>query len=152
MTDRREEILARLVDIGAGITGIVQCKRNVIDITELKRPAILIFDGDEEAHEIQVRPGHRGMAPNLVTMTPSMNILLSETSENVGSALNSLRAELIYAVLSDSDLATICGPNGHVRYTASATGLNAGRKIEGEIGVSFAITYPLIPSELSQSA
>jgi hypothetical protein len=152
MTDRREDILARLVVIGAGVLGIVQCKRNVIDITELKRPAIIIFDGDEEAAEIQFRPGHGGMAPNLVTMTPSMNILLSDISENVGTALNNLRAELIYSVLSDGDLDAICGPNGHVRYTASATGMNAGRKIEGEIGVSFAITYPLIPSELVETA
>lgn len=153
MTDRREDILARLVNIGGALTGIVKSARNIVDLSDFAtRPAVIVYDGDEEASEAQLRPGHRGMAPNLVTMTPTVTLLATDTSANVGSALNTLRTELIFSVLSDSDLASICGPNGAVRYMAAATAVSKARQIEGEMGVSFAITYPLIPSELVTTA
>lgn len=149
MTDRREDVLTRLVAIGVGLVGADNSLRNVVDISELDRPAIIVHDGDEEASDTQFsNPSRKGLAANLVTMTPSVSILLSETSDDVGPALNAKRAALIKAVLGDSTLKDICGENGAIRYTASAASFNGSSAIAGEIGVSFAITYPLIPREL----
>jgi hypothetical protein len=59
-----------------------------------------------------------------------------------------LRAKLLKAVLTDSQLATLVGPNGRVRYAGCSTHLGHGRSMEGFMGAHFAFAYVLRPEQL----
>ena len=51
MTDRREMILTRLLEIAVGVDGIVAAFRNKDEISEKQRPTIVILDADEVADD-----------------------------------------------------------------------------------------------------
>ena len=147
MTDRREMILSRLLEIAVGVDGIVAAFRNKDEISEKQRPAIVILDADEAADDAD--PSSRpSRAPRRVAMTPEIYILLGAKPEDLGTAINTLRARFVKSVLGDSQLASIVGSNGDLRYEGCATALARGRSMEGEMGVSFSFTYVLRPEEL----
>ena len=147
MTDRREMILTRLLEIAVGVDGIVAAFRNKDEISERQRPAIVILDADEAADDAD--PSSRpSRAPRRVAMTPEIYILLGAKSEDLGTAINTLRARLVKAILMDPSLLTILGSSGDARYEGCATALARGRSMEGEMGVSFSFTYVLRPEEL----
>jgi hypothetical protein len=146
--DKREAILARLVEIAAAIEGVAVAVRNQDEISERSRPAIAVFDADETVDEAAERQDHPGRAPNIVEMTPEVIILLGAAPETVGSALNALRAKFVKAVLTDSQLIALVGSNGRVRYAGCATHLGHGRSMEGFMGVQFVFAYVLRPDQL----
>ena len=147
MTDRREMILTRLLEIAVGVEGIVAAFRNRDEISEKQRPAIVILDADEAADDAD--PSSRpSRAPRRVAMTPEIYILLGAKPEELGSVINALRARFVKSVLGDSQLGSIVGTNGDIRYEGCATALARGRSMEGEMGVSFSFTYVLRPEEL----
>ena len=147
MTDRREMILTRLLEIAVGVEGIVAAFRNRDEISEKQRPAIIILDADEAADDAD--PSSRpSRAPRRVAMTPEIYILLGAKPEDLGTAINTLRARFVKAVLGDAQLSLIVGSNGDIRYEGCATALARGRSMEGEMGVSFSFTYVLRPEEL----
>ena len=147
MTDRREMILTRLLEIAVGVEGIVAAFRNRDEISEKQRPAIVILDADEAADDAD--PNSRpSRAPRRVAMTPEIYILLGAKPEELGSVINALRARFVKSVLGDSQLGSIVGTNGDIRYEGCATALARGRSMEGEMGVSFSFTYVLRPEEL----
>ena len=143
--DKREEILARLLQVAASVPGVAMAVRNQDELSERSRPAIVVFDADESADEAADHPGR---APNLVVMTPEVLILLGASPESVGSALNALRAKLVKAVLTDPQLIALTGANGRVRYASCSTHLGHGRSMEGSMGVQFTFTYVLRPEQL----
>lgn len=144
--DRREGVVARLKTIAAGIDGINKVERNVISITDVQRPAIIIYDGSEEAVEPQ---SSRTGLPAIVTMTAEMRILLGASPANVGTDINALRMAVMHDVLTDASLQTIIGANGRVRYGGCETELGQGRTLDGDMVMRFNITYPLLQAELS---
>ena len=147
MTDRREMILTRLLEIAVGVEGIVATFRNKDEISERQRPAIVILDADEAADDAD--PASRpSRAPRRVAMTPEIYILLGAKPEDLGTVINTLRARFVKAVLGDAQLSLIVGSNGDLRYEGCATALARGRSMEGEMGVSFSFTYVLRPEEL----
>ena len=147
MTDRREMILTRLLEIAVGVDGIVAAFRNKDEISEKQRPAIVILDADEAADDTD--PGSRpARSPRRVAMTSEIYILLGAKPEELGSVINALRARFVKSVLGDSQLGSIVGTNGDIRYEGCATALARGRSMEGEMGVSFSFTYVLRPEEL----
>ena len=146
--DKREAILARLLEVAAAIPGVVTAVRNQDEISERSRPAIAVFDGDETGDEPTAQQDHPGRAPNLIVMTPEVLILLGALPESVGSALNALRAKLVKAVLTDEQLIALVGANGRVRYAGCATHLGHGRSMEGSMGVQFTFAYVLRPEQL----
>ena len=146
--DKREALLARLVEIAAGVPEIKTAARNQDEISERARPAIVIFDADETADERANEQGHAGRAPNIIEMSPEALILLGGTPERVGTALNEMRAAFVKAVLTDTQLATLTGTNGRVRYVGCSTHLGHGRSMEGSMGVHFAFAYVLRPDQL----
>ena len=81
-------------------------------------------------------------------MTPEVLILLGAVARDVGSALNALRAKLVKAVLTDSQLTALVGSNGRVRYAGCSTHLGHGRSMEGFMGVQFVFAYVLRPEQL----
>lgn len=146
--DKREDILARLLQVAASVPGVAMAVRNQDEISERSRPAIVVFDADEIADEAAERQDHPGRSPNLVVMTPEVLILLGAPPESVGSALNALRAKLVKAVLADSQLIELAGQNGRVRYAGCSTHLGHGRSMEGSMGVQFTFAYVLRPEQL----
>jgi hypothetical protein len=146
--DKREAILQRLVEIATGLPGVTAALRNQDEISERSRPAIAVFDADESSDESTERDEHSGRAPSLVAMTPEVLILLGALPENVGSALNALRAKLVKAVLTDAQLIALTGANGRIRYAGCATHLGHGRSMEGSMGIQFTFAYVLRPEQL----
>jgi len=152
MSDRREAILQRLLAV-CEATGAPYVFRNRLDLSERQRPAIVILDSDEVAEAGGAGQGRTPRAPVIVSMTPEILILLQDNADRtgsggVGAALNAIRADLLRAILSDTTLKQLTGPNGTIRYEGCATGLSRGRNMEGEMGISLAFEYPLIISEL----
>ncbi len=149
MTDRREQIAARLVEIAEGIVGRVG--RNAKEMTGRTSPAIVVWDGDEGA-EADGSAGRRPVnAPVMVDMMPELRILHEQPADDIGTALNALRIEVIKAVIADAvsgGLRSIIGSNGWVRYEGLSTEMAPGRQMEGSMGVRFIVHYPLIPAEL----
>ena len=147
MTDRRELILVRLLEIAKGIESIAGAFRNRDEISEKQRPAIVILDADEAADDADptTRPSR---SPRRVAMTPEIYILLGAKPEELGSVINAVRARFVKSVLRDSQLGSIVGTNGDIRYEGCATALARGRSMEGEMGVSFSFTYVLRSEEL----
>jgi hypothetical protein len=153
MADRREQILVRLLAIGAALDGIVTATRNTLLTDEDARPAFQVIDADETVDDndnpAPARQPPPGAArPVRVGMTPELYISIGAPPETVGTELNAFRAALIKAVMLDAELRSIVGENGHVRYEGMATGLSRGRTMEGEIGVSFTFVYPLRMGDL----
>ena len=149
MTDKREQILVRLLGIAQGLPGIAAAFRNKDEISDRQRPCIVILDADEAADDADPSGlARRPNAPRRIGMTPEIYLMLGAKPEDVGTAINGFRAAFIKAVLMDSELATIVGSNGDIRYEGCATGLARGRNMEAEMGLSFTFSYILRPDEL----
>lgn len=147
MADLREQILARLVAIAAEVPGVVNAGRNRVALSETARPAIIVLDADEAAEEDE-RAGRPAASPQFVVMTPELFVLAGRPAAEIGAELNAFRRRIIRRVLTDVPLLWLAGPNGFVRYAGCATALAAGRSMEGEMSLSFAIRYVLRPMDM----
>jgi hypothetical protein len=149
MTDKREQILVRLLGIAQSLPGIAAAFRNKDEISDRQRPCIVILDADEAADDADPSGlARRPNAPRRIGMTPEIYLMLGAKPEDVGTAINGFRVAFIKAVLTDSALATNVGSNGDIRYDGCATGLARGRNMEAEMGLSFTFSYILRPDEL----
>ena len=149
MTDKREVIFRRLVEIAKTVPGIVATFRNTDEISDRQRPCIVILDADEAADDGDPSGmTRRSNAPRRVGMTPELYVMLGAKPEHIGTELNIFRAAIIKAVLTDTTLTVLVGTNGDVRYEGCATALARGRMMEGEMGLSFTFAYVLRPDAL----
>jgi hypothetical protein len=104
MPDRREQILARLLQIlEAQKPNAKTVARNEVLMDDDAKPALLLLDGNEEADDSDPRR-RSNTAPRRVTMAPEIFIAVSGTPEEVGSTLNAWRARLLKAFQTDADL------------------------------------------------
>jgi hypothetical protein len=151
MTDKREAILVRLLEIAAGLDGIKYAARNDINIGDEQLPSAIVLDSEEEVDADQLRRNVAALAPMLVHMTPQTSLLVLEGA--VGTVLNGLRAQFVRAVLSDAVLASLAGTgggrsSGAVRYLGCALRLQEGRAIIGNLVLRFQISYLFDPNDL----
>ena len=146
MRDVREDILARLLVVVAGIPNIRTALRNDTEIPEDKLPAAIVFDGDEQTNVTDIASGRPGSRPYLPEMTPE--IVIAQQADEVGSELTTLRRELIKRVLNDAELKGLVGTNGGVRYLGCQTDLGWGRSLQGALRAQFTFKYPLKIEEL----
>lgn len=147
MADKRELILVRLLAIFAGIDGIEYAARNEDAGDDDRRPAIFMFDADEQADEGDP-PARQPMSPRRIAMSPEVYVIVGGKPEDVGTVVNGYRAAVVKAVLGDSELATLVGPNGHIRYEGAATALGKGRQMIAECTLVFTFHYVLRPDLL----
>ena len=147
MPDAREQILARLVEVAASVPGVALAGRNRVALSETARPAIVVLDADEAADEEDPR-GRPANAPQLVVMTPELFVLAGKPAAEIGAELNAFRRRIVRRVLTDPALLGLVRPNGFVRYAGCATALAAGRSMESEMSLSFAIRYVLRPMDM----
>ncbi len=148
MRDRRENIHARILEIVDKVEGIERARRNVTVIPDDIRPAAIITDGDETVL-IKSEQDIRSRTGPIVNCTPGIRLLMGDDSENVGTLANTLRARVLYAILSDADLLAECGPNGRLEYGGLILGIGGGRQTEIEITILLNCTYPLKLTELA---
>ncbi len=145
MSDIREDILARLVEVVATVPNLLTVHRNNVDITDDQMPAALVLDGDEDvvSGNDGSRPSNR---PLLVEMTPEIQVV--EQSETIGSDLTDFRRELIRLVLFDAALNALTGSNGKVSYGGCDTTLGWQQKQYGVLQMRFTFKYALKPDDL----
>lgn len=155
MADRREPILAQLLVIMQAITpGTGRCGRNLDDMSAAAAPGSVVLDGDETIRESESATPPRSSRgdPRILTdyivMTPSIQVVVSASSADVGTVLNSLRAQIIPAVINDSVLRTLVTSNGELRYTGLTMETQAGERREGRMTVDFRLVYPFNVSDL----
>lgn len=137
--DKRELILKRIAAICATTGATV--KRMVTGLNTTERPAIVINDGDES---IELNRG--GTAPAVVTFRPTM--ILVAQGEEVGPLINALRAKVLKAILTDSDLKGILDPHGTIKYLGLEMKLEQAETTEASMLLNFEVSYRLTPSDL----
>ncbi len=81
-------------------------------------------------------------------MTPELFVLAGKPAAEIGAELNAFRRRIVRRVLTDAPLLALAGPNGLIRYAGCATALAAGRSLEGEMSLAFAIRYVLRPTDM----
>lgn len=143
--DRREAILARLLELAKSIDASFDPRRNETGLPDTSKYVVL-FDGDE--HAVGDIPGRRSDAeppPQIVEMTPEVQFRLAAKAKDVGTALNALRIRLIAAVLKDPVLLALTVKGTSARFAGSATATERGVRMEGGIGVAFTFAYLLRP-------
>jgi hypothetical protein len=148
MTDKREAILARMLDVLEGVqSGMVVLRNAPLSFPD-SRPAIILYDGDEQA---EPRDPNRGGPPSIrrVRMVPGVVILVSSSAASVGSDMNELRAAVIHAVLTDATLLGYTINGVEVTYEGAEQVLEDGNKVEGAMNLTFAITYTLRMTDLA---
>ncbi len=148
MQDRREALLERLDDILAAIPGVASYAANRDDANEADRPAIRLFDADEQADDGARGRGRPGHAVNLQTMSPEIHVVVDVPINQTRTELSRLRREIIRAIAVDAELHGLCTSNGEIAYEGCVTGFAAGRSFQREMMLAFSFTYPLDPEEL----
>jgi hypothetical protein len=149
MPDVREQILARIKVIAEGVDGIAEVVRNVIALNTLRRPGIILLDGDEDVQTSRGNPPARGgIAPAIVAMSPQLWIVMEEkrpTNVNLGPEINAFRWALLQAIAGDADLKALIGSNGDLAYSGATTDLKSGAANSGQMRLDFTINYVLKP-------
>jgi hypothetical protein len=141
--------MVQLSLLSLSVPGVKSVSRNKLHISEEARPAVSLFDGDEESNwEDDSGRSRHAKSPTLVTMSPEITLLLADKPEEVGSKLNEFRAAFLKVVLNDVDLQTIVGENGEIRYRGCSTSVLQGRSMEAEMGLDISFRYPLFPTKL----
>jgi hypothetical protein len=145
MTDRREEILARLAEIAPRIKNISVAQRMTRDVNTEEGPAIILFDGSEQIINDERKDGR---VSQVFAMRPELLVYLQASAADVGKNLNKIRAAAIDAVVFDEELRSLAGGNGKVRYLGCETSAERGRAVEADMALIFEITYVLQPQLL----
>lgn len=146
MTDVREAILARLLEVVASVPNIKSAYRNNVDIPEDALPAVSVFDGDEESNGAEDRSARLPGRSYVPSMIPE--IVVSERHGTAGSELSTFRREIISRVLSDATLIAYVGSNGSIRYMGCQTDFGWIRSQLNAMNVQFVFRYPLKIEEL----
>jgi len=148
MTDVREQIMVRLLVVVASVEGIVTAKRNVETQNEVSFPAVSVREGDEPEPPIEDQHGKPTTTHRRIVMTPQVIVHTAAKPESVGTDLNTLRARIIKAVLSDATLAGYTFNRRSIFYLGLVSDLAYGRDMIGRVALKFAFTYILDPNEL----
>lgn len=145
MTDVREDILARLVEVVGTVPNLRTVHRNNVEWVDEQMPLAAVLDGDEDvvAGNDGSRPSNR---PLLIEMTPEIQIV--EQSSTIGSDLTTFRRELMQRVLFDATLNAQTGSNGKISYEGCETAVGWQKKQYGVLQIRFRFKYPLKPDDL----
>jgi hypothetical protein len=146
MTDVREDILARLLEVVATVPNIKSAYRNNADIPEEALPAVVVFDGDEETGGADDRSARLATRPYVARMMPQ--IVVSELHDGATSALSTFRREILSRVLGDTALVAHVGSNGAIRYAGCETDFGWARSQLNQMSVQFMFQYSLKIEEL----
>lgn len=155
MADIREQILARLVVVCQGVTGIAAVARNKLDVPGLVRPAVLINGGAEQLLTRHERA--RFSQVQLMDLTPQVLLLVrADDGNEAGTLLSLYRNRVVAAVLDDGFGSPVSGTlrelvttNGGIRYEGCAEPELTPESKEPRLELQFVFTYPLKLSDLA---
>lgn len=149
---RREAICARLNEVLQTVEAIKAVSRNETNISATSRPAANQIDGDEDIAATPPRDEklHAGPAKTMIVMLPLIDVLVGEPSENVGSVVNALRADITRAIMSDGiaqnggpptagSLLALIGPHGWIQYIGMGTKLSRSFNTDCDLSIRMAI-------------
>lgn len=143
MNDPREAILDRLAAICGTVEGVKRATRNVVAIEDRDLPALCVLDGDEESLD-EHPPGVSPRATMRVVLKPQIVIFARDRNMSlVGPSLSLLRERLRRAILFDTELHALTGPNGQMSYRGLQTSFAQGRSLTGEAIAHFEFRYVL---------
>lgn len=150
--DKRELILSRLYAILQDFEGdlVTTVVRNRGELTAEERPAIELWDADEEfdadySNKGRSRPAH---SPSIMLARPKIYILLSTLDyTEIGPSLHSIRARILNAVMTDSELKSYCND---IYLERSFPDLDRGLTQKGEMLIGIVFQYALYPQQLYQ--
>jgi hypothetical protein len=143
MNDPRDAILDRIETLCGGVEGVKRATRNVTAIEDHDLPAICLLDGDEESLD-EHPPGVSPRATVRVVLKPQIVIFARDRNAAlVGPSLSTLRERLRRAILFDTQLQALVGPNGQMSYRGMQTAFAAGRSLTGEAIALFEFRYVL---------
>jgi len=147
MIDRREQLLARMVAICASLNPTTS-GRNILAVDDIKRPALIVLDGDEQASGSDpiTRPNN---APRRLMLESIVHVLVDDVPGEVGTTLNIWRRQLISAIESDATLRSLTQADGTVRYVGLDVGMMPARNAAGAMYLKFQLTYWLRINELT---
>lgn len=166
MDDVREQILLRLLAILTLLvgTGPAQGLMNAVrdrgvippfdQETKLANlPAAVLLDGKEDVRVKTLGKNPGGMMPpTVMALYPQVFVILmprsNVTNEGVGEELSSWRVKVLRAILYDTVLQQLLGPNGEIAYLGCATDMQTGSTMEGQIQLDFVLTYTFDPNDL----
>lgn len=148
MTDVREQILVRMFEIAKTVTP--SARRMDFDVSADDQPALVLIDGEESytSSPFEYPPE----AAQKLQMDPHF-VLLVQTSEKAGPALNSIRAKLIKAIVFDETLKNITGNQSGsrkigARYMGCDNGVQMGEGLVGFMILRFSLLYVFKPIDL----
>jgi hypothetical protein len=104
MTDRREDILSRLVTVCGAVDGVTAAVRNRLDVSKLQRPAIAVFDAAEQLLDAPMSSRNLPSRSEIQRMelSPLISIHIRGTdSADAGVLLSLYRSKVLAAVLND---------------------------------------------------
>lgn len=149
MTDIREAILSRLLVIAKTVTASAERMDFSAEIND--QPNLVLVDGEESL--IDSDPfAHSSLAPVKIQMEPHFALLV-QTSAAAGPALNTIRAKLIKAVLTDDQLSELTTMQSGARkigarFMGCETGVQMGEGLIAFMTLRFALVYHLKPTDL----
>lgn len=139
--DVREQVLARLNVILAGVPGVVRAKRNDPSVPEGLRPAVLMLDGDEDRDPRSDGRNHPSNAPFILYAKPEVYVMVSGTPEEASKALNELQDYIVKLVLKDPELIRLTKDKDGIRYEGARMATSNGRALEAEMALDFTFAY-----------
>lgn len=147
--DKREAILARVVQVCAALPGIVSAQRNVIDVPLLQRPAVVVQDGGEERLDAPASATHRSDAMRM-ELTPQLWLFVRGSAADAGALLSLFRGRILQAVAHDQTLLDLTGTVGGIRYEGCMVVEPAPETKETRMDVNFTFVYTLRLGDLEE--
>jgi hypothetical protein len=145
---KREDILARLLEILNTVEDLKTVARNLDEFPEAVRPMAILLDGGEESVPELQRPWVKGKAYTVVQMNPLIVVSIGGKPEDIGTDINELIARIVTAVMTDAELTTIVVANAQcgVYYLATDDRLNHSLAMDCDMQMRFGIRYTLLPN------
>lgn len=145
--DKREAIIARLMDVAKTVFAADNVHRNTTQFPEKARPACIILDGDEESDNESVARGGPPNSAAIMVMTPEIHVAVSDDGDDVGTTLNTWRGKIIKAIVTDTALVALTLGARSIRVEGFASGFSAGRNMEAQGVLQISFRYVLRPDK-----
>jgi len=140
VADAREGILARLVVVCGAVEGVQAVARNRLDVPGLARPAIILQDGIEQM--LDQPEGARHSELSRIELSPGITVVIRGSgSADAGTLLSLYRSRVVTAVLNDTELRSLTGSNGRIRYEGCLVAPPDAEAKEYRIDLTVVFTY-----------
>lgn len=144
--DKREQILARLLQICGTLSGIAAAGRNVLDVPALARPALVVQDGSEERLDSPQSDNRSGVTR--FELNAQIWLMVRGAATNVGPLMSMFRSRLVLAIASDMTLRDLTGTVGGIRYDGCTVSEPTPETKEPRMDLNFGFVYTLAMSDL----